>query len=195
MQENYYHIHVTADRGETPKGWKETSIVLEKNDRIENHQMYTKTIKGAFNDINKDVNDFKERFEDLFTNITRFKVELLNQPDYVEEYTETCYREVHIKVEIDKKHFESFKSIMRNLEDEYGFSLSNNPKEITSDIVTQFVNMRFLTGGVEISNFRIALVLKLIYRFEDIGVVEINEIKDELSVYDNNFTLDKWWAH
>ena len=186
---NAYHIHVTSPT--KPKGrWKKTEIFLEKGARKENHEMYTKTVlydgfvEEAIYDI---IEDYKKDFE----SISRFKIELLNQPDYFRQYTPEHYREVHIKTKIPKENFEFAKQMLKEDEDYLGFALSSNPKEVKDSYVTQFLNMRFLSGDFDESNIKIERVKDLLKQ----NNLEIIEVKDELSVYDTNFKLDKWWAH
>lgn len=185
-----YHIHVTSKDKKAPRGFKLTSVILEKKKVIEEHNMFTRTFVGT-TDVQRDVEFMKSNFSKMFTNIQRFKIELLDEPKYIQEYTEKNYREIHIKLKIKKAEFTEVKNMLKTFEDSLGYSLSNNPKEISTDYITQFINCRFLNGTYEESEIKLDKIKQVL----KLNNVNVKEIKEELSIYDTNFTLDRWWTH
>lgn len=184
-----YHIHITSEDKKAPRGFKLTSVILEKKKVIEEHNMFTRTFVGT-TDVQRDIEFMKSNFSKMFTNIQRFKIELLNEPKYLDFYTDINYREVHIKLNIPRNKFESVRELLKQNEDKFGYSLSNNPKEIAEDYVTQFVNKRYMNISEQEASNHLELVLKFLSELD----VSIKEIKEEISVYDTNFDLDKWWT-
>ena len=185
-----YHIHVTSEDKKAPRGFKLTSIILEKKKVIEEHNMFTRTFVGT-TDVQRDVEFMKSNFLKMFTCIQRFKIELLNEPKYIDKYTEENYREIHIKLTIKKEEFLEVKNMLKIFEDSLGYSLSNNPKEIETNYISQFINCRFLNDTYEDSEIKLDKIKQML----KLNNINIKEIKDELTIYDTNFTLDRWWAH
>ena len=189
-QPHRYHIHITSEDKKAPRGFKLTSVILEKRKVIQEHNMFTRTFVGTV-DVQRDIEFMKSNFSKMFTNIQRFKIELLDEPIYLDFYNDVNYREVHIKLKIAKDSFEQTKDLLKQNEDKFEYSLSNNPKEITEDYVTQFVNKRYMN----IASNEASMHLKSIIDFlTTLYNVQIKEIKEEISVYDTNFDLDKWWT-
>lgn len=186
-----YHIHVTSEDKKAPKGWKLTSIILEKRKIIQEHNMFTRTYVGT-SDVKEDVNNILHKFSKMFSGVQRFKVELLDEPEYVHFYTDINYREIHIKCKIHKDYFPLVKMNLKRSEDLYGFALSNNPKEQTLDYVTQFVNVRYKNISVQDANVKLDKILGFL---RDNSMINVIEVKEELSVLDTNFNVDKWWAN
>ena len=189
-QPHRYHIHITSEDKKAPRRFKLTSVILEKRKVIQEHNMFTRTFVGTA-DVQRDIEFMKSNFSKMFTNIQRFKIELLDEPIYLDFYNDVNYREVHIKLKIAKDSFEQTKDWLKQNEDKFEYSLSNNPKEITEDYVTQFVNKRYMN----IASNEASMHLKSIIDFlTTLYNVQIKEIKEEISVYDTNFDLDKWWT-
>lgn len=184
-----YHIHITSSDLKAPRGFKLTSIILENKKVKQEHNMYTRTFVGT-GDVERDVDFMKRNFSKMFNNISRFKIELLNKPDYISIYNEINYREVHIKTKIKTELFDLIKYKLKQNEDVYGFRLSNNPKEVSSDYITQFVNMRYFSGTPEECTNKINNILNYLNTLD----LEIIEKKEELALYDSNFKEDKWWT-
>lgn len=187
-----YHIHITSSDKKAPRGFKLTSIILENKKVIREHNMFTRTFVGT-GDISKDIEFMKNNFSKMFNNITRFKIELLNQPNYIPEYNDINYREVHIKLKIQKDKFPLIKDILKNNEEKLNFRLSNNPKEVKNDYVTQFVNMRYFSGTSAEAGEKINTILNFLEKI-DSKYASIIEKKEELAIYDTNFDEDKWWT-
>lgn len=187
-----YHIHITSSDKKVPRGFKLTSIILENKKVIREHNMFTRTFVGT-GDISKDIEFMKNNFSKMFNNITRFKIELLNQPNYIPEYNDINYREVHIKLKIQKDKFPLIKDILKNNEEKLNFRLSNNPKEVKNDYVTQFVNMRYFSGTSAEAGEKINTILNFLEKI-DSKYASIIEKKEELAIYDTNFDEDKWWT-
>lgn len=184
-----YHIHITSKDIKAPKGFKLTTVKLENKKVIKEHNMFTRTFVGT-GDINRDVEFMKNYFSKQFNEISRFKIELLNKSNFIKEYSDVNYREIHIKLQISNNEFKNIKDILDENHELYGFRLSNNPKEIKKEFTTQFVNMRYFEGNYDSTNKKIDNVLRFLNNIN----VNILEIKDELSVYDSNFDEDKWWT-
>ena len=87
--------------------------------------MYTRTFVGT-GDVKRDIDFMKSNFSKMFTNISRFKIELLNKPDYLKQYNDVNYREVHIKTKIKTELFDLIKYKLKQNENIYGFRLSNS---------------------------------------------------------------------
>lgn len=187
-----YHIHITSSDKKAPRGFKLTSIILENKKVIREHNMFTRTFVGTGN-ISRDIKFMKNNFSKMFNNITRFKIELLNQPNYIPEYNDINYREVHIKLKIQKDKFTLIKDILNNNEEKLNFRLSNNPKEVKNDYVTQFVNMRYFSGTSAEAGEKINTILNFLEKI-DSKYASIIEKKEELAIYDTNFDEDKWWT-
>lgn len=184
-----YHIHITSEDIKAPRGFKLTSVILEKRKVIQEHNMFTRTYVGT-NNVKKDIDTIVQKFKNKFNKIQRFKIELLNEPEYLDFYTDKNYREIHIKCKIKRNIFDNVKNGLKSFEDKLGFSLSNNPKEIATDYVTQFVNARYMN----IASNEADKKLDKIIEFLNLNNIPIIEIKEEISVYDTNFDLDKWWT-
>ena len=63
-----YHIHITSEDVKAPKGFKLTSVILEKRKIIQKHNMFTRTYIGTDNvqnDINTIIGEFKNKFSKL----------------------------------------------------------------------------------------------------------------------------------
>lgn len=187
-----YHIHVSSIVDTIQPGWKQTNIVLEKDDKSQHDKMFTKTYTSNSTSIDVDIANIICKYWNTYPSNTRFKIELLNHPNFVNSYNNKIYREVHMKLSIKKSSFYKVKEILLSKSVSLGFALSNNPKEVTNEIVTQFLNIRFLKGDYITSNINIKNIEDFIKTIED---VEYREKKDELSIFDTNFTLDSWWAH
>ncbi len=190
-----YHIHITSSDKKAPRGFKLTSIILENKKVIREHNMFTRTFVGTGN-IERDIEFMKNNFSKMFNNITRFKIELLNQPNYLERYSYINYREVHIKLKIQKDNFITIKNILKNNEEKLNFRLSNNPKEIKHDYITQFVNMRYFSETPHEADIKINKILNFLEGLSSKGSqnISIIEKKEELSIYDTNFDEDRWWT-
>ena len=189
-QPHRYHIHITSEDKKAPRGFKLTSVILEKRKVIQEHNMFTRTFVGTV-DVQRDIEFMKSNFSKMFTNIQRFKIELLDEPVYLDFYNDVNYREVHIKLKIAKDSFEQTKDLLKQNEDKFEYSLSNNPKEITEDYITQFVNKRYMN----IASNEASMHLKSIIDFlTTLYNIQIKEVKEEISIYDTNFDLDKWWT-
>ena len=189
-QPHRYHIHITSEDKKAPRGFKLTSVILEKRKVIQEHNMFTRTFVGTV-DVQRDIEFMKSNFSKMFTNIQRFKIELLDEPVYLDFYNDVNYREVHIKLKIAKDSFEQTKDLLKQNEDKFEYSLSNNPKEITEDYITQFVNKRYMN----IASNEASIHLKSIIDFlTTLYNIQIKEVKEEISIYDTNFDLDKWWT-
>lgn len=184
-----YHIHITSEDTKAPRGFKLTSVILEKRKIIQKHNMFTRTYIGTDN-VKNDINAIVDEFKNKFSNIQRFKIELLDEPNYLDFYTNKNYREIHIKCRIESSKFNKVKSILKSNEDRFGFSLSNNPKEVTEKFITQFVNIRYMNKSFSDANSNFSEIMNFL-NFDDIKIIEV---KEEISVYDTNFDLDKWWT-
>ena len=184
-----YHIHITSEDVKAPKGFKLTSVILEKRKIIQKHNMFTRTYIGTDN-VQNDINSIIGEFKNKFSNIQRFKIELLNEPEYLDFYTDKNYREIHIKCKIQASKFYKVKSILKANEDKFGFSLSNNPKEVSEKYITQFVNIRYMNKTFDEANSSLNDIMNFLNQ-DDIQIIET---KEEISVYDTNFDLDKWWT-
>lgn len=184
-----YHIHITSEDVKAPKGFKLTSVILEKRKIIQKHNMFTRTYIGTDN-VQNDINSIIGEFKNKFSNIQRFKIELLNEPEYLDFYTDTNYREIHIKCKINRNIFDNVKNGLKSFEDSLGYSLSNNPKEVASDFVTQFVNVRYMNMNKNEADKKLDKIID----FLKLNNINIIEVKEEISVYDTNFDLDKWWT-
>lgn len=184
-----YHIHITSEDVKAPRGFKLTSVILEKRKMVQEHNMFTQTYVGT-GDVQKDVNDMVKKFKDKFKNIQRFKIELLQEPNYLDYYTDKNYREIHIKLKIQKDLFNNVKNMLKTYENNLGYSLSNNPKEVSTDFITQFVNMRYMNTTFEEANKKIDKIKEFLI----LNKINIIEIKEEISIFDTNFELDKWWT-
>jgi len=187
---NLYHIHISTKAATNVKGWKKTQIKLEKGDIEQEDIMFTKTVKGT-DSVDSDIFKFIANYGKLF-NFNRFKVEVINNPGVVDSYSNKTYREIHIKTSIPIAKFKVTKLRLQEFGEIHNFALSNNPKEINTSYITQFINMRFLSGDKQSSDIKIKNILDLL---GTVGNCNIIEVKDEVSVFDTNFTMDKWWAH
>lgn len=154
--------------------------------------MMTKVITFDSDNIDIDLGTILHTYWSTYPNNTRFKVELLNNPSFVSTYTNKIYRELHFKLRIEKERFKEVVELISKNEDHFGFALSNNPKEIGDNYITQFLNLRFLSGTYKESELKIKLIEDFIH---SLAYTTYKEKKDELSIFDTNFTKDKWWAH
>ena len=59
-----YHIHITSEDNKAPRGFKLTSIILEKRKVIQEHNMFTRTYVGT-NDVKNDIDTIVQKFNDL----------------------------------------------------------------------------------------------------------------------------------
>lgn len=82
-----YHIHITSSDSKAPRVFKLTSIILENKKVKQEHNMYTRTFVGT-GDVKRDIDFMKSNFSKMFTNISRFKIELLNKSDNPKQYEE-----------------------------------------------------------------------------------------------------------
>lgn len=189
----HYHIHVTTEELIKP-GWKETSIMLEKGIRKEIHNMYTKNI--SFSDdtsIDSDIASMLNSYWKDYPNSHRFKIEILDLSKYFEYYTERCYREVHIKLAIQESEFDVIKEQLTKFGLIYEFVLSNNPKEKSDGLITQFINVRH-KNCTHIESEDNLNQIKAMLLEDNFSTVNLKEIKDEVTLFDTRRTLDNWWA-
>ena len=184
-----YHIHITSGDQKAPRGFKLTTIILENKKIIREHNMFTRTFVGT-KDVQRDVEFMKSNFSKMFNDIQRFKIELLNEPYYLKEYNEINYREVHLKLKIQNDLFNETKEMLKQHEETFNFRLSNNPREVNSDFLTQFVNMRYFNGSATEADAKIQNIVD----FLNSKNIQIIEKKEEISVYDTNFDEDRWWT-
>ena len=185
---NKYHVHITSNDSGSKKGFKITNILLEKGTIIQKERMFTQTFKGT-DDIETDLANI-HKLASKFSNIIRFKIELLNNPYYFKKYTEDNYREVHIKLELPTAQFDSIKAILKANENKFGYSLSQNTNEANNEITAYFINLRYRKGTPKTADSHLAKIINFI----DKNNIKIKEIKEEVSLHDSNKDYDRFWG-
>lgn len=178
MLKGKFHVHLTIEN-ESPikiKSWKQTIVLLSKENRSQLDIMFTKhyfvpSIKTKTVDcIKKDVAKYVDFLEKLGVKVVRVKLEHESLPTNPPSVSH--YRECHIKVFEDK---------LQQIPD--GFVKSQNPVEKG----VYFINKRWYSGGVDSIQKEVESVVTLLGD-------AVKEVKVESIVYDTNKQLDKWWA-
>jgi len=100
------------------------------------------------------------------------------------------YHEVHVKLNLPSGNFESNYDRLVRLGHELQFVPSRNPRQRTTEFVTQFVNLRIYEGDHQAADTRVE---QLVSRLKQQSF-DVLEVKRETVVYDTNQAQDQWWA-
>jgi len=164
----HLHVHVTVDSFPdiTPKGWKTTTIMLQRSGRFQKDKMLTKHFL-----LDNTINFIQYILTQVsmlpLTNIVRVKIEQeTNFPDIIQK---PQYLEIHAEV-----------AEINNLPFNWVFSCN----ELRQDMV--FINKRFYDGNIIDCMDSVNMDLKTIDQPYD--------YRAELIIYDSNPSIDKWWA-
>lgn len=186
-----FHAHITIegynDGFICPKGWKNTIITLNKNNReqrdimITRHFLHGSNKNPDFKSIEQDCNDAKLELENNGSIVTRIKLEHESLPTV--DPTINNYRECHVKIK---------KPLNINLVLIDNFVESSNPMESHIDYSIVFINARYYSGTVDDIDIKID---NQINEFKILNpLCEVIEVKKESTIFDTNLELDRWWA-
>ncbi|HEY5631201.1 MAG TPA: hypothetical protein VIR31_03670 [Nitrososphaeraceae archaeon] len=183
-----FHCHITysGHKRVSVSGWKDTIIIINKDDRFQEDVMITRHYfvpskkTPTLQDVIDDIHRVKLLIE-TNVRVTRWKLEHESLPTI--PTTDYNYRECHIKIRIPR----GYQVIPPD-----GFVMSRNAMEKIADTEVYFLNARFYKGTIDSINETIQRSVSLLKRMNPLLMVL--EVKEETTIFDSNFSLDSWWA-
>lgn len=183
----HFHCHITLAGGAGQlRGWKKTDILLrgrqeQKDCMLTRHFVTEKRGLSNAQEILKECVDAAAALGSSGATVLRIKLEKEGVSSDV-PLSDHNYGELHMKIRC-----RSYDGIWMP----EGAALSENPLETGAGFKTYFINHRKRSGSME-EIWDLAEYWKskvpVTYGFS------VLETKIEVAVYDNNPTLDSWWA-
>lgn len=187
----HFHAHITFETDkefEIPSGWKQTIIILNRDNRFQKDVMITRhfMVGGNKHPTQKSVldhlNDTEASLIDAGLKVTRVKLEHEDLPTI--NPSPFNYREAHVKIRTP--------IIGYVLNSVAGYVQSRNPMVVEEPTEIVFLNARYYKGTVEMVDAAIDAQVELIKKLNP--SCQVLEVKKETTVHDTNLKLDKWWA-
>lgn len=186
---NHYHTHLTINNSSNqsiiPKGFKQTTIILEHGNIQQQDIMITKHYAIGYKNINS-VDDIKKDIQETIKrynlDVIRIKIEkditnIKNDVEY--PITNNNYLEIHCK--ISNKNLNHYDILLENK-----FVRSKNPNSKQENEIYYFWNKRMYSSSDIFSN------IDYVKKFFD--TIEYKELKIEQIILDTNHNIDSWWA-
>jgi hypothetical protein len=196
-----FHSHQTVIAViDNPTPLKEVcSVVKMKITTIDTESRYSQSTRQDVMLTKYFYNDNEQVFDDVRSNllkteqillnngwkVVRTKIEHESYPTLT-RYSQTQYREIHIKLAIPKEHYNSARIILVDYANANGCHVARNPKEVREHEVIQFLNLRFTEGSEQESDEKLDNIIHWLGHFS----CSIMEIKKEVAVLDSNLEMD-----
>jgi hypothetical protein len=167
-----FHAHLTVSSiDKVPKGWKETTIMLENKQIQQTDVMLTKHYKLGRKNIVV-VDDIKRDIQRLdLSNLLRVKIE--QDDGFYLPVSKENYVEIHALCNCQ-------------IEPPKGWVKSKNPRKQLDGNKFYFLNKRVFFGS-DVNSIQQHAIAEL-------AGIDVLEFKVEQIVYDSNFNHDSWWA-
>ncbi len=165
-----FHAHLTVNSIEKiPKGWKETTILLENNQTQQTDVMLTKHYKLGRRNIST-IDDIKLDIQRLeLGNILRVKIE--QDDEFYLPVSKENYVEIHALCNCE-------------IEPPKHWVKSKNPRKQVDGNKFYFLNKRVFSGS-SVNSIQQQVMIEL-------AGIDVLEFKVEQIVYDSNFNHDSW---
>lgn len=187
--QGHFHAHITYTQATEKKleisGWKDTIIVINKDDRYQEDVMITRhyvvpSLKTPeLIDVAIDLGRTCHMLKEQGVTIIRSKLEHESLPTY--EPSKSTYRECHIKIKAQKGY---------QVLAPQGFVVSRNAMDKEGEVY--FLNARFYEGTIEEISVKISEAVNFLKYMNHL--LTVLEVKEETTVFDSNLALDHWWA-
>lgn len=167
-----FHVHLTLKQiNHVPSGWKQTTILLERDSRQQLDIMLTKHYKFGYKGINT-LEDIKLDISKLnIDNLLRIKIE--QDEGFYLPVTKDNYIEVHVLCPEETTLDSSWVR-------------SKNPKKQLEGKKYYFLNKRVYFGD-SVDSIKESII-------KELSSINYTELKLEQIIFDSNFDHDSWWT-